>query len=131
MTSAEKILWRELRNGKLDGHKFRRQHPIDKFIVDFYYHQSKLIVELDGGIHDEEDVKERDENRTNELENLELTVICFQNEDIFRNLNHVLNQIKRSLGTKSLSEREGESPSPKTTEQTAKVGSAARGFRMR
>jgi very-short-patch-repair endonuclease len=102
MTPAEKILWEQLRNNKLDGHKFRRQHPIGKFIVDFYCHEKKLIVELDGGIHDEEYVKERDESRTFELENFELHVIRFQNEEIFRNLDSVLNQIKWSLGTKSL-----------------------------
>ena len=60
MTPAEKILWGELRNSKLDGHKFRRQHPIGKFIVDFYCHEKKLVIELDGGIHNNVDVKERD-----------------------------------------------------------------------
>lgn len=60
MTKAEKLLWHELRASKLGGHKFRRQHPIDKFIVDFYCHEAKLVVELDGEVHDFEDVKKRD-----------------------------------------------------------------------
>jgi very-short-patch-repair endonuclease len=120
MTPAEKILWEELRGSKLDGHKFRRQHPIGKFIADFYCHEKKLVVELDGGIHDDEDVKERDEGRTYELENFELQVIRFQNEEIFRDLSSVLNKIKFSCGARSLSEREGKSPSPQ-----------GEGFRMR
>lgn len=52
MTIAEKILWKHLRNNKLNGLKFRRQHPLDIFIADFYCHPKRLIIELDGGIHD-------------------------------------------------------------------------------
>jgi cyclase len=49
MTEVEKILWKELRNNKL-GYKFRRQHPISNFIIDFYCHEAKLAIELDGSI---------------------------------------------------------------------------------
>lgn len=94
MTPAEKILWEELRDSKLNGHKFRRQHPIGKFITDFYCHEKKLVIELDGGIHDTEDVKERDEGRTCELENFELHVIRFTNEDIYTDLDNVLKRLK-------------------------------------
>ncbi len=52
MTEVEKILWKELRNRKLNGHKFRRQHPIGQFIADFYCHEAKLVVEVDGEVHD-------------------------------------------------------------------------------
>lgn len=52
MTEAEDILWKHLRNKKLNGLKFRRQHPLDIFIADFYCHEKKLVIELDGGIHD-------------------------------------------------------------------------------
>ena len=97
MTPAEKILWKELRNGKLDGHKFRRQHPIGKFVADFYCHQRKMVIELDGGIHDDVGIKERDEGRTYELENFGLKIIRFTNEDIFENLDNVLNEIKTHL----------------------------------
>ena len=57
-TEVEKLLWTELRNRKLNGLKFRRQHPLDKFIVDFYCNEKKLVVELDGGVHDEKINKE-------------------------------------------------------------------------
>lgn len=112
MTPAEKVLWKELRNNRLDGHKFRGQHPLGQFIADFYCHEKKSVVEVDGDIHDDGDVKERDESRTNELKNFGLTVIRFQNEEIFANLRDALKQIQYGLGTKSLSEREGKSPSP-------------------
>ena len=68
MTEAEEILWKHLRNNKLNELKFRRQHPLDIFIADFYCHQKKLIIELDGGIHDTLDQKEYDEGRTFELD---------------------------------------------------------------
>jgi very-short-patch-repair endonuclease len=54
LTPAEKVLWQALRDKQLAGFKFRRQHPIDRFIADFYCAACKLIVELDGGIHDEQ-----------------------------------------------------------------------------
>ena len=60
-TNAEKILWEYLRNRKLEGLKFRRQHPIDKFIADFYCHEKKLVVELDGAVHDEKINAQNDE----------------------------------------------------------------------
>jgi len=50
-TEAESFLWQRLRNRKLNGFKFRRQHPIDKYIADFYCHETKLIIEVDGEIH--------------------------------------------------------------------------------
>jgi len=67
-TPAEKILWDTLQNRKLDGYKFRRQHPISRFIADFYCHESKLIVEVDGGYHSGQEQAEIDKGRTHELE---------------------------------------------------------------
>src|SRR6185503_983069 len=64
---AEEKLWTELSNKKLDGYKFRRQHPLNMFIADFYCHQKKLVIEIDGGIHDVADQKEYDIGRTEEL----------------------------------------------------------------
>ena len=58
MTSAEKLLWAELKNRKIFKSRFRRQHPIDIFIVDFYCHQNKLAIEVDGEIHSEKEVQE-------------------------------------------------------------------------
>jgi very-short-patch-repair endonuclease len=81
-----------VRNRKLGGATFRRQHPISWFIVDFYCHEHKLVVEVDGDIHLLPDVKERDEYRQEQLEALGLKVIRFSNEEVLGELTIVLNQ---------------------------------------
>ncbi|HEV8269889.1 MAG TPA: endonuclease domain-containing protein [Chitinophagaceae bacterium] len=92
-TEAEKLLWTELRNKKINGLKFRRQHPIDKFIVDFYCHEKKLAIELDGGVHDKKVNKEYDEARTAMLAGLNVIVLRFKNEDVINNMKDVLEKI--------------------------------------
>lgn len=67
MTSAEKMLWERLKNKQVLNYKFRRQHPLANFIADFYCHKAKLIIEVDGGIHETAEQKEYDLGRTNEL----------------------------------------------------------------
>jgi very-short-patch-repair endonuclease len=93
MTDAEKLLWDKIRNRKLQGLKFRRQHPIHYYIADFYCHEKRLIVEVDGGIHLDEAVKKHDENRTAELDRFGIKVIRFTNEQIFEQLEQVLEEI--------------------------------------
>src|SRR3990172_659561 len=78
-TKAENVLWQELRNKKLKGRIFRRQHPIDIFIVDFYCHSERLVIEVDGGIHQERDIELRDQGRTDEMGRFGLRVIRFKN----------------------------------------------------
>ena len=95
-TEAEKLLWAELRNRKLNGLKFRRQHPLDKFIVDFYCNEKKLVVELDGGVHNEKVNKEYDEARTAMLAGLSVIVLRFKNEDVINNLKGVLGKISEA-----------------------------------
>jgi very-short-patch-repair endonuclease len=97
LTGAELLLWKNLRNRKLMGYKFRRQHPAGKYVADFYCHEKLLIIELDGGIHEKPDVKERDEGRESDLKNLGLTIIRFKNEEIESDLDKVLNEIKKYL----------------------------------
>ncbi|AMQ57498.1 endonuclease domain-containing protein [Algoriphagus sanaruensis] len=97
MTSAEKVLWHFLKNKSVDGFKFRRQHPINKYIVDFYCHQIKLVIEVDGGIHDEIEQKEYDAGRTSALEEFGLKVIRFRNEEILYRINSVITHISRYL----------------------------------
>lgn len=94
-TKAEKILWEYLRNRKLDGLKFRRQHPIDKFIADFYCHEKKLVVELDGAVHDEKMNPQYDQTRTYELAGSGIRVIRFWNSEVENNIEFVLNRIKQ------------------------------------
>ena len=93
-TKAEYIMWQVLRGRQLNGAKFRRQHPIQKFIVDFYCHEFKLVIELDGGVHDIDFIKENDERREVELKNLGLKIIRFKNEEIFDSLETVMETVK-------------------------------------
>jgi very-short-patch-repair endonuclease len=97
MTIAEKVLWQQLRNCQIDGLKFRRQHPVDIFILDFYCHERKLAVEVDGGIHNEAAQKEWDENRTYELNEFGIKVLRFTNEDIIDRTRDVIKTIKECL----------------------------------
>ena len=83
----------KIRNRRLHGLKFRRQHPLHYYIADFYCHEKRLIIEVDGGIHHEANIKEHDENRTAELDRLGITVIRFTNDQIFNQLEQVLEEI--------------------------------------
>jgi very-short-patch-repair endonuclease len=93
MTEAEELLWNQLRNNKLNGLKFRRQHPLDIFIADFYCHQKKLIIELDGGIHDSPEQKVYDEGRTADLEEKGFKLLRFRNDEVLNDIKKVLEKI--------------------------------------
>lgn len=93
MTPAEKILWEKLKGKSLDSFKFRRQHPISKYIVDFYCHALKLVIEIDGNIHDLKDQIEYDAGREFELQELGLRVLRFRNEEVILSPDKVLNKI--------------------------------------
>lgn len=94
-TDAEKRLWQALRNRQLQGHKFRRQHPIPPYIVDFVCLERRLIVELDGGQHAESQAY--DASRTAALERLGYRVLRFWNNEILGNTQAVLEAILREL----------------------------------
>ncbi|RLD51802.1 MAG: hypothetical protein DRI97_15225 [Bacteroidetes bacterium] len=96
MTESEKILWDALRRKGLAGYRFRRQHPIDKFIVDFYCHEAKLVIEIDGEIHKYQD-KDYELGRTAEIEKFGITVIRFSNHHVLLELDTVLTQISSYL----------------------------------
>jgi very-short-patch-repair endonuclease len=85
LTEAEEIVWNMLRNRKLENLKFRRQHPIDYFVLDFYCHELKLAVELDGEIHEKGENKVYDKNRTTRLRDLGITVLRFTNSEAKQN----------------------------------------------
>jgi len=99
-TDAERILWLRLRNLRLAGWKFKRQVPIDRFIVDFLCADAKLIVELDGGQHA---VRTRDdEERTKTLEAMGYLVLRFWNNEVMRNIEGVLEEILNTLNQEPL-----------------------------
>lgn len=94
-TEAEKFLWQHIRNRRLSGCKFRRQHPISPYIVDFACLEKKLIIELDGSQHLE--AKEPDKRRDNFLKEKGFTVLRFWNHEIFAKTEAVLQLIYHKL----------------------------------
>ena len=97
MTEAEKILWEVLKTKKLSGYKFRRQHPILKFILDFYCHESKLGIEIDGQVHNSKEQRFYDEDRTDILKEYGIKIIRFHNNEIIENLEVVKLKILSEL----------------------------------
>ena len=93
MTSAEKLLWEELKGKKILGLRFRAQHPIYIFIADFYCHPVKLVIEVDGGIHKSREQKEYDLIREGELNDFGIEVIRFSNEEVEQEIKQVINKI--------------------------------------
>ncbi len=92
-TPAESFLWKYLRKSQLKGRKFRRQHSIENYIVDFYCPSEKLVIELDGAVHEYEKQAEKDERREERLNELGIQVLRFENQFVFDNLQLVLNCI--------------------------------------
>ena len=97
-TEAEKKLWTLLRNRQLNGKKFRRQHAFNKYILDFYCHECKLVIEQDGRQHQFPENKEYDEERTRLLEEYGLTVVRFRNYEVLNDPEKVLERIGACLG---------------------------------
>jgi very-short-patch-repair endonuclease len=98
LTPAEARLWSYLQHSQLQGRKFRRQHSVGPFTLDFYCPAEKLAVELDGAAHDSDDGAARDEARTAYLVELGIRVVRFENRDVMENLEGVLTEIARSFG---------------------------------
>lgn len=98
-TLAESILWTYLKSKPL-GYKFRRQHPYSIYILDFYCHLVKLVIEIDGSIHNNVDVKSNDERRQITLQNDGLVVLRFQNDTVIRTPEIVILEIENFLLTK-------------------------------
>lgn len=96
-TEAEEFLWKQLRGKNLEGYKFRRQHIIDEFIVDFVCLSKNLVIEIDGGYHNEPEVKQADEVRTEILNSLGFKVVRFTNEEVINDIENVLLTIKNEL----------------------------------
>ncbi|MCA0333242.1 MAG: HsdR family type I site-specific deoxyribonuclease [Bacteroidetes bacterium] len=95
-TSAEEVLWQLLRNRKLDNLKFRRQHQIGHYIVDFYCHERKLIVELDGAVHFTTERQKHDSTRDKYLTSSGFNIIRFRNDEVLNNIEDVLSKIVSS-----------------------------------
>jgi very-short-patch-repair endonuclease len=95
-TYAEKLLWRRLKMKQL-GFRFKRQHPIAEFIVDFYCPKAQLVVEVDGNAHDNSRHRLYDEERTKAIERYGLTVVRIRNEEIIHDIEKVIAKIAQFL----------------------------------
>ena len=96
-TDAEKLLWALLRNRRLAGFKFRRQHPVRPYVLDFYCHAAGLAIELDGGQHDEPGARAHDAQRTAFLEGQGIRVLRFWNHEVLTQTGAVLQTIYDAL----------------------------------
>ena len=96
-TVAESTLWKYLKNSQLKGTKFRRQHSIGDYIVDFYCPSARLAIELDGAVHTYDIINERDRNKTIFLEKMNIRLLRFENMLVFSNLEAVLGEILSCL----------------------------------
>lgn len=97
MTKAEKVLWEQIRGRRFLNLKFRQQHPILDFIVDFYCHERMLIVEVDGQYHKEDDIEYYDSERTKEFERYGFSVLRFSNEEVLNDIIGVLSELRKRL----------------------------------
>ena len=104
MTAAEMALWLHLKKG-VNGLKFRRQHPIGKYVADFYCHAGKLIVELDGTIHNNPEIRSIDKEREETLVAWGYKVIRFTNKDVFERIEFVLKVISDNLKESTIQKR--------------------------
>ncbi len=93
-TDTERLLWSQIRAKRLGGYKFRRQHPMGKYIVDFVCLERGLVIELDGGQHTEPETKEYDSERDNWLKKEGYTMLRFWDNEIFQNMEGVLEVIR-------------------------------------
>jgi very-short-patch-repair endonuclease len=93
-TEAEKKLWTKLHKNQILGLQFRRQHPINIFIADFYCPKIKLVIEVDGSIHEISEYEEHDIGRSEILNDFGITVIRFTNEQILNDLDGTVKQIE-------------------------------------
>jgi cyclase len=103
-TFAEELLWQYLRTKPL-GYKFRRQHVYGIYILDFYCHSLKLVIEVDGSIHNEEAVKQNDLVRQRQLESDNLFVLRFTNNEIKLNKEEVINAIEHHVRLRANSDK--------------------------
>ena len=96
-TPAERLLWSKLRSRQRSGCKFRRQHPIGKYILDFYCSEARLAIEIDGGQHADDQQRKRDNLRTAVIMEKGIQVIRFWNDDVLNHLDDVIAEIDAKL----------------------------------
>ena len=96
-TDAEILLWSRIRNRQINGYRFVRQYSVGKYIIDFYCQKKRLGIELDGGQHNDKEKRIYDEKRTKYLEELDIKILRFWNNEVMKNTNSVLEKISIDL----------------------------------
>jgi len=96
-TPCERILWRHLKGRQIEGCKFRQQHGYGPFVLDFYCPSIRLCIEVDGEVHDLDEVKRKDEERTLFLYENRISIIRFKNKEIENEIDSVINRIKECV----------------------------------
>ena len=97
MTEAEKMLWQRLRDRQLNGYRFRRQHPVNEFVVDFFCYEAMLAIEVDGAVHKDSYQQERDTERTRILNRFGIRVVRITNTEVETEMERVIERIKENL----------------------------------
>jgi len=95
LTASEKVLWAELKKSQLGGYRFRCQHPVYRYVLDFYCHSAMLAVEIDGDVHKER--KDYDAFRDELLQSIGIKTIRFSVQDVMTSLNKVIHVIREEL----------------------------------
>ena len=110
LTPAEAGLWRYLKNSQLKGRKFRRQHSIGDYIIDFYCPKEKLAIELDGEVHQYDKINRNDREKEKYLQRLDIQLLRFENRLVFEHLEIVLKRIEEKFTTTPSPDKSGETP---------------------
>jgi very-short-patch-repair endonuclease len=97
MTPAELVLWKKLRNGRFLSLKFTRQHSIGNYIVDFYCAHPRIVIEVDGEVHQEKEQKEKDLHRDENLKDMNYIVLRFSNDEVINRTKEVLGRIEMAI----------------------------------
>jgi len=100
LTESEQLIWSKLRNRQLHGYKFRCQHPVYRYILDFYCHKAMLAIEIDGPVHKYR--RKYDTIRDEFIKSIGIITIRFSNEEVFYSIENVINQIVDALLKKDL-----------------------------
>ena len=95
LTQSEKLLWEKIRNKQLDGYRFRCQHPVYRYVLDFYCHEAMLAVEIDGDVHEKRE--EYDQYRGELLQHIGIRTLRFTNKEVISNVEEILNTIHSIL----------------------------------
>lgn len=114
-TTAKRVLWEVRRGGRLHGFRFRRQHPLGRYVADFYCSRARLVVEVDGTVHNMRAQQEYDRVRDEEIAARGLRCLRFTNADVFDRIEHVVSTISLELASPSPPVTRKHRPAPPTS----------------